>query len=336
MNLPERGAINMKIFVFAGHGKSDTGGYDSGAVGNGYHEFNLNKEIAKRTSEALQQYKEVNAQCHNYDGTMNLKQRIAFANANLTKTDLVLEIHQNSASTVGVGTETYYYTGDPVGQKVADCVSKEISANLNIVERAGGDRPTTYFGIVRETKATALLVETCFINNPAEVNKINDTNEQIELGKAIARGIAKAYGLTIKAQPTPQPTHKYKTGDIVTVSSFYPSNLSTMGFPPKGQAVSADYRGKINAVVGGNNPYALDNGKFCNDGDIRELNPKPVAPANKLTIKAGTWYIRTEPKATSKIIRTVIAGEVYTSTKSTNDWYYIDSLGGWISKIAIR
>lgn len=328
----------MKVFVFAGHGKNGVGGYDPGAISNGYHEFNLNKEIAKRTAEALQQYRGVTAQCHNYDGSMNLKQRIAFANANLTKTDLVIEIHQNSSVVVGAGTETYYYTGDPTGQKVADLVSKEISANLNIVERAGGDRPTTYFGILRETKATALLVETCFINNPNEVNKVNDVNEQIELGKAIARGIAKAYGLTLKGttpqQPPQQPQYKYKVGDIVRVSTFYPSNLSPLGFPPTGQAISTNYTGRIVAVVGGNAPYSLDNGKFCNDGDIRELNPQ--VPTNRLTIKSGTWNVRTTPNITGRIIRTVRGGEVYTSSKSANGWYYLDSLGGWISKSAIR
>ena len=36
-----------RICIVVGHGKSKSGGYDSGAVAFGYHEFKIAREIAK-------------------------------------------------------------------------------------------------------------------------------------------------------------------------------------------------------------------------------------------------------------------------------------------------
>ena len=57
----------MKVLISIGHGKSKSGGYDSGAVGGGYHEFKLAREIGKCIKNALASY-DCTATVINYDG----------------------------------------------------------------------------------------------------------------------------------------------------------------------------------------------------------------------------------------------------------------------------
>lgn len=196
--------MSKNILICVGHGKGDKGGYDSGAVNPrlGTQEYLICREIAKSTVAQLQQY-DCKVTLLNYDGKYNLRERIKYANDG--KYDVVVEIHLNAHTVQSAnGTEVYYYTGDKTGRNLSDCISKSISAKLGTAQRSngvddGGDKPTTYFGIVRETKGTAVLVEILFISNDFEVKKVATANGQAQAGQAIADGIIKAYGLTKKA-----------------------------------------------------------------------------------------------------------------------------------------
>ena len=46
----------MRICISVGHGKSAGGGYDSGAVGGGFHEFRIARKIGFYIAEALKKY----------------------------------------------------------------------------------------------------------------------------------------------------------------------------------------------------------------------------------------------------------------------------------------
>ena len=46
----------MKICISIGHGKSARGGYDSGAIGGGFHEFRIARRIGFYIAEALKSY----------------------------------------------------------------------------------------------------------------------------------------------------------------------------------------------------------------------------------------------------------------------------------------
>ena len=80
----------MNISVCIGHGKAQSGGYDSGAVSAGYQEFKLGRAIGKCIGEELSKYN-----CHvdviNYDADKNLSERIKYVNSK--KYDLNMEIH---------------------------------------------------------------------------------------------------------------------------------------------------------------------------------------------------------------------------------------------------
>ena len=46
----------MNICISIGHGKSAKGGYDSGALGGGYQEFKIGREIGKYIGEIFKGY----------------------------------------------------------------------------------------------------------------------------------------------------------------------------------------------------------------------------------------------------------------------------------------
>ena len=199
-----------KICIIVGHGKSKSGGYDSGAVSKDgkTHEFKVAKEIAKHCVDYLNANYDVKADLMNYDGSLYLTDRIKAVNK--ADYDFIAEIHLNAGG--GTGTETYYYHGSPTGKKVADQISKEISSALGVKQRSNGtddggdkvklnDNGKDYFAIIRDTEPTAVLVETVFIDTASDLAKVKTADGQKKCGIAIAKGIAKGKGLKTISMP---------------------------------------------------------------------------------------------------------------------------------------
>ena len=204
------------ICIIVGHGKSKNGGYDSGAVSKDgkIHEFKIAKEIAKYCVDYLNATYMTTASLMNYNGDLYLTDRIDKVNKADYK--FIAEIHLNAGE--GTGTETYYYHGSPTGKKVADRISKEISSALGIKQRSngvddGGDKVKLnkngkdYFAIIRDTKPTAVLVETVFIDTESDLAKVKTADGQKKCGIAIANGIAKALNLEL-VPVTEEPEEK--------------------------------------------------------------------------------------------------------------------------------
>ena len=184
----------MKLCILVGHGKGDSGGYDPGAVNGSYHEFKIAKEIAKAAAERLNRTYGADCGLLNDDGKYNLKERIAQFQDHTY--DFIAEIHLNAGSQTASGTEVYYFPSDSTGQAYASGISGAVSAALGIPNR--GAKASDYFGIIRQTVPTAVLVETCFISS-GDLDKVRDAAGQIKAGNAIADGIAKTAGLQSNA-----------------------------------------------------------------------------------------------------------------------------------------
>lgn len=190
----------MKILIFTGHGKSKTGGYDPGACYDGYEEFKLAKEIAKAAAEELKKY-DCTVDFKNYDGSMYLTERISYEKSG--NYDLCLEVHLNAGK--GTGTECYYSRNDSLGKRLAAKMSKAVAASMGIADRGAKTKTTItgkdYFGIIRDTKSTALLLESCFIDS-ADVYKAVAAPDKA--GQAAAKAIAAELGLKKKEKPKPE------------------------------------------------------------------------------------------------------------------------------------
>ena len=230
--MSEKAVAKMnKVCIIVGHGKSKSGGYDSGAVSGIYHEFKIAKEIAKECVDYLNANYDIKADLMNYDGDLYLTDRVK--KVNKADYDFIAEIHLNAGG--GKGTETYYYHGSPTGLKVATEISKGIANEFDVpnrgakvwVDKNGKD----HFAIIRETKPCAILVETLFIDNKDELAVLKTVDGQKRCGIEIAKGIARAYGIA----PEEKKTYRVYVGDFNTMSSAeaMKNGLEKLGFDAK-------------------------------------------------------------------------------------------------------
>lgn len=215
--------MSKKIAICAGHGLATYGTnvYDPGAIGNGFQEYELVREIAKYAAEYLGSY-DCTVDLINYNKDKSLNDRINYCNAN--GYDFVAEVHMNSfTSSTATGTEAYY--NDQTGRKVADAVCKQLSSALGVVQRSngvddGGDKATTYFGIVCRTKMPAILIETCYISNPTDVSKVNTASKRKVAGEAIAKGIVTGLELKQKTGTAAAPVDEKVTKYYIQTGAF--------------------------------------------------------------------------------------------------------------------
>ena len=194
----------MKISVCIGHGKSQSGQYDSGAVASGYQEFKLARAIGKYLKQELSKYN-CTVDLINYDGDKNLAERIKYVNSK--GYDLNMELHLNAGG--GTGPEVYYKHNSKQGKALATAISKSIATNLGLKDRGAKTKLVSgqdYFGCVREIKCMSFLVETVFIDTKGDRDKVIYASGQEQCAKAIATAVAKYYGLGRKETPKPTPT----------------------------------------------------------------------------------------------------------------------------------
>ena len=193
----------MKISVCIGHGKSQSGKYDSGAVASGYQEFKLARAIGKCLKQELSKYN-CTVDLINYDGDKNLAERIRYVNSK--GYDLNMELHLNAGG--GTGPEVYYKHNSKQGKALATAISKSIATNLGLKDRGAKTKLVSgqdYFGCVREIKCMSFLVETVFIDTKGDRDKVIYASGQEQCAKAIATAVAKYYGLGRKETPKPAP-----------------------------------------------------------------------------------------------------------------------------------
>ena len=211
----------MKICISIGHGKSAKGGYDSGALGGGYQEFKIAREIGRYIGEAFKDYA-CTVDVINYDATLYLTDRIAHVNKH--GYDLAIEIHLNASG--GTGSEVYYKHKSATGKKLAGAISKSIANTFGIRDRGAKVKinpanGTDYFGFVRSCKCESLLIETVFIDTASDRKHVETAAGQRQCAEAIVKAIADFYGIKKKTAPEVKPSEDKPTtvraGDIVKI-----------------------------------------------------------------------------------------------------------------------
>ena len=146
----------------------------------------------------MENYKE-DCSLLNYSGNLNLSERIKEVNKN--NFDFIAEIHLNAGG--GTGSEVYYSKGNKDGQTAAALISDSIAFTFDIKNRGAKTKLNAqgkdYFGIIRQTKPTAVLIETVFIDS-SDLEKVKTASGQKACGIAISKAIAKARGVKEKAK----------------------------------------------------------------------------------------------------------------------------------------
>ena len=256
-----------KVFLGVGHG-----GSDPGAV-----KYLVEKDVNLNMALGCKEYLEKNGvqvgMSRTKDENDDLNEEIKECNA--FNPDLAVDIHNNAGG--GDGFEAYYHHLGGTSKVLAQNIETEVKAigqnSRGCKVKLNSKGTADYYGFIRNTKASAVIVEGLFVDNANDVKIADTIEEQKAFGVAIAKGILKTLGIDYNNKPEPKPVTPaattYKVGDRVKVSSYYASSTD-----PVEKAIHKVAEGTITKVLtnGARNPYLLENGNigWCNDGDIRE------------------------------------------------------------------
>ena len=200
----------MRILLIAGHGAGDCG-----AIGNGYRESDLTRELVKMIGSLLNPYASVTIYDTNRNAFKDLKQ----GSFKVGQFDYALEVHFNAFSKASAkGTEIYVTTAEKtIG------VEKRIMQNLSkfFTLRDSDGVKVKDFAVIRNLKAKGIssaLLEVCFITNSEDMKIYQGS--KVQIAKAITEALKTGLNLTNTSQSTSDGitdhrTHKLKTGDTL-------------------------------------------------------------------------------------------------------------------------
>ena len=177
----------MRIGIDMGHTLSGEG---TGSQGCGYKEQNLTRELGKIIIEMLKKEGHTIYDCTVDKSSNNAQQLIDRVNkANKQPLDLFVSIHFNACvnDVKGdgrtTGTEVLLHSMSSKAKPYAERIVKKI-ANVGLKNR-GVKTHNAY--VLKHTKAPALLVETCFIDDRDDMNVYLKSPRKV--AKAIVEGI---------------------------------------------------------------------------------------------------------------------------------------------------
>lgn len=191
---------NKVIVIDPGHGGGDPGK----VTAKGTKEKNINLDISKKLALLLRQAGAEVILTRVSDRRLcraetkgcsakrreDLSKRIKMAND--AQADLYISIHCNSYPHIGEhGAQVFYQPGSEQGKLLAQAVQHELVRILSNTNRQA--KAMDYF-VIRNTKMTAVLIETGFISNPEEESLLLDTAYQAKVARSIYAGIIKYYG----------------------------------------------------------------------------------------------------------------------------------------------
>lgn len=177
----------MRIGIDMGHTLSGEG---TGSQGCGYKEQNLTRELGKIVIEMLKKEGHTIYDCTVDKSSNNAQQLIDRVNkANKQPLDLFVSIHFNACvnDVKGdgrtTGTEVLLHSMSSKAKPYAKRIVKKI-ANVGLKNR-GVKTHNAY--VLKHTKAPALLIETCFIDDRDDMNVYLKSPRKV--AKAIVEGI---------------------------------------------------------------------------------------------------------------------------------------------------
>ena len=207
--LPEIDPDKYTVVLDAGHDGTTLGAVYPDASGTQIYEKDLTLSMVKKLEAILlaQGYNVVLTRDGETAG--DLYERSELANA--VEADVFVSIHCNSAPTVPTfqGLYTYYHPSSNRSKLFAQAVQDAACAASGAIDRgiASAD-----FVVLRETNMAAVLVETGFMTNVEELERLCDEDYQQSLMEGVAQGVAdylrlaEAQAAEKAADETAQPT----------------------------------------------------------------------------------------------------------------------------------
>lgn len=203
------------VAINAGHG-----GSDSGAVGNGLLEKDLNLSIAQYMRDELNTYTGVSAyMIRDSDVYLGLQERVD--KAKNVGADVFVSLHINSGG--GTGSEvwvpndaTYNYETHTVGMQLGGHIAQQLKAlgltlrtdnpdgveGVKVKDSSTSEYPdgstADYYSDIRNSRLAGfpgIIVEHAFIDRASDASKLAQDSFRKQLGQADATGLAQCYGL---------------------------------------------------------------------------------------------------------------------------------------------
>ena len=178
----------MKILLIAGHGAGDPG-----AVGNGYKEADLTREVVSLLAPKLVQLCRVDIA----DISKNWYEYLKSHSFNFKPYDYVLEVHFNSGG--GTGTEIFVTTSEK-GTGVETAIVQQICAAVGYKNRGVKRKDWNVISKAKAQGVSSALLEVCFIDSAADIKTYQSRKNDIV--NAIVSGIAEGFGLQRKEETT--------------------------------------------------------------------------------------------------------------------------------------
>lgn len=177
-----------KVFLSAGHG-----GSNPGAVANGLTEKDINLIIMLENKRVLERHG-VDVVCSRLkDEEDDVYAEVREANA--SGADIAVSHHVNAGG--GDGSETFCYSGDPNGKRLAELCEKHTKA---LGQNSRGVKSGNHLYFINQTNMTAVLTESYFLDNKTD-KAIGDTiAEQKAFGVAYAKAILEYLGIAYKEE----------------------------------------------------------------------------------------------------------------------------------------
>lgn len=172
-----------KVFLSAGHG-----GSDPGAVGFGMKEKDINLNIMLACLDELVKHGVTVVCSRTKDENDPVGSEVKEANA--SGADVAVSFHTNAGG--GNGSESYYWTNDLKGQKLATLCEKHATS---IGQNSRGIKSGNHLYFIKNTNMTAVLCECAFIDNDTDNDIIDTTEEQRAFGVAYAKAILEYLGI---------------------------------------------------------------------------------------------------------------------------------------------
>ena len=166
------------VVIDPGHG-----GKDPGCSWNGLAEKNLCLDVAKRLQKELATQGMKAVLTRSTDTFVELGDRAAISNRN--DNAVFVSIHFNACRDRSIsGFEVHHRSksGLTLAHSIEDAMAKTIKG-----KKRDGDWED--YKVLRQTKATAVLVECGFISNKAEASRCDDPDHRQAIAKGIANGI---------------------------------------------------------------------------------------------------------------------------------------------------
>ena len=174
----------MKILLIAGHGAGDPG-----AIGCGYREADLTRELVSLIKPLLSDYADVTVYDFSRKMAADLKNGVKF---NFKNYDYVFEVHFNAASATAKGTEILRHLKASERSE-----NRLILQNMSVLGFTNRDvKPRSDLIVMNTCYAQSVLYalfETCFISNENDMILYQSCKKQV--AEAVVDGIVKGFNL---------------------------------------------------------------------------------------------------------------------------------------------